>query len=85
MLDIVTIERSTRHQIRIIKISETGAIRFLFRADKETVLRAYSSALKSQVQFAYPNGHLHKTAIRKCEDSGVHCFIMEITVTLVQL
>ena len=85
MLDIVTIERSTRYQIKIIKISETGAIRFFFRADKEPVLRAYSTALKSQVQFAYPNGHLRKTAIRKCEDSGVHCYIMEIVVTFVQL
>ena len=85
MLDIVATERRTNHQVRIIKITETGSVRFLFRADKEAVLRAHSGMLKDHVQAAYPNGHLRKTAIRKCEDSGVHCFIMEITVTFVQL
>ena len=85
MLDIVTIERSSRFQIQVLKISETGAVRFFFRADKEAVLRAYSEALRAQVQIAYPNGNVRKSAIRKGEASGIPCHVLEIVVTYVQL
>ena len=85
MLNVYAIENSNIFNVKVLKISETGSVRFIFTAPSEHALRASSEELKNRVQAAYPRTNLRKSVIRSGELSGKKCFVLEITVTFVQL
>lgn len=85
MLNVYAIENHAVLPVKVLKISETGAVRFFFLATKEAILRARSEELKNTVQAAYPKGLLRKSVIRSAEFSHDKRFVLEIAVTFVQL